>query len=264
MLTDEECRGCVEGLLNAARTGRPIPPLTLAFPALTVAEAYRIQRRWLDARLGEGARPVGYKIGLTSRAMQALFQATEPMYGRILDDGVLQDGARVRAGSFCKPRLEVELAFVLAADLEGPEVSIERVLEATERVVPAFEIVAQRTEASRSLADAIADNGAHGAIVLGRRGFGPREMDLACISAVLHRNGACAEAGVSSAVMDHPAAAVAWLARRLAVAGERLSKGQVILSGTLTRALEVSAGDCFRAEYEATAVALGAIEVSFD
>ncbi|HEY2591167.1 MAG TPA: hypothetical protein VGI35_06205 [Steroidobacteraceae bacterium] len=215
MLTDEECRRCAEGLLDAARTGTPITALGHTFPGLTIADAYRIQRWWLQARCAAGARAIGYKVGLTSAATQALFGAAEPI---------------------------------------------------TARIVPAFEIVAQRTEASRALADAIADNGAHGAIVLGSDGISPAEADIAAISATLFRSRERVESGIASSVMGHPAAAVAWLARALHAAGERLERSQIILTGTLTRAVEVVAGDVYRAEYVVSArepAALGALEVSF-
>lgn len=260
MLTENDCRRCADELLAAERARRPIAPPSRTYPGMTIEDAYRIQRCWQDARRAQGARLVGYKIGLTSRATQSLYQATEPMYGRILDDGVLCAGARVSAADFCKPRLEVELAFVLGADIEASQATLEHVLAATERVFPAFEIVAQRTEAPRPLVDAIADNAAFGAIVIASRGVGPREIDLRSVAAVLHRNGAPVESGVSSAVMDHPAAAVTWLAKALRAGGERLESGQVILTGTLTRAVEVSPGDLFAADYGA----LGAIDVSFE
>lgn len=269
MLTDEECRRCVESLLDAARTGTPIAPLGQVFGGLTIEDAYRIQRRWLEARCAAGARAVGYKIGLTSTATQALFGATEPMFGRILAQGVLPNGSRVRAAAFSRPRLEVELAFILGADLAGSAVTREQVLRATERIVPAFEIVAQRTEGTRVLADAIADNGAHGAIVLGMQGIGPGDADLAAISATLFRNRERLDRGSASSVMGHPASAVAWLARALDAAGEHLERGQIILTGTLTRAVEAAPGDAFRAEYVVPAVethdgrALDALEVSF-
>lgn len=261
MPTEDDCRRCAESLLGAERTRQPAALPSRIFPGMTVEDAYRIQRLWLDARLAAGARVAGYKVGLTSVATQRAWQAAEPMYGWILDDAVVQDGARLRAGALHKPRLEVELAFVLGAGLDGPDVSIERVLAATERVVPAFEIIAHRTEAPRPLVDAIADNAAFAAIVLGHGGIGSRETDLASITATLERNGARLESGVSSSVMDHhPAAAISWLAKALHAAEKRLERGQVILTGTLTRAVEVAAGDAFRADYGA----LGRVNVSFD
>jgi len=266
MLTDEECRSCAERLLEAAYTGTPAAALGQSFPGLTIEDAYRIQRCWLEARCAAGARAVGYKVGLTSVATQALFDATEPMYGRILAQGVLASGSRLRAAAFSRPRIEVELAFVLGTDLAGSNVSLEQVLDATERIVPAFEIVGQRTTASRSLSDAIADNGAHGAIVLGSGGLAPRDADIASIAATLYRNREQVASGVASLVMGHPAAAVAWLARALDAAGAHLERGEIILTGTLTGAVEVMPGDAFRAEYAVASresEALGALEVVF-
>lgn len=266
MLTDEECRGCAQELLEAARTGTPIRPLTEKFPGLAIADAYRIQRLWLEARCAAGARAVGYKVGLTSTATQALFGAAEPMYGRILAQGVLASGSRLRAAAFPRPRLEVELAFILGGDVSGSGVTREHVLAATERIVPAFEIVAQRTTASRVLGDAIADNGAHGAVVLGSSGIGPADADIAGITTTFYRNRERIDSGAASSVLGHPAEAVVWLARALHQAGERLESGQIILTGTLTRAIEIIPGNVYRAEYDvpgAEANALGALEVTF-
>ena len=266
MLTDEECRRCAEELLDAARTGRPINPLAETFPGLTIADAYRIQRLWLEARCAAGARAVGYKVGLTSQATQALFGAVEPMYGRILAQGVLASGSRLRAAAFPRPRLEVELAFILGADISGSAVTPEQVLAATERIVPAFEIVAQRTAASRLLADAIADNGAHGAVVLGSRGVAPGDADIAAITATFYRNRERIDSGAAASVLGHPAEAVAWLANTLDQSGEHLESGQIILTGTLTRAVEVIPGNLYRAEYHvpgARSDVFDALEVSF-
>ena len=266
MLTDDECRRCAEELLDAGRTGTPIAPLIETFPGLTIAEAYRIQHLWVEARCAQGARAVGYKVGLTSAATQALFGAAEPMYGRILAPGVLASGSRLCAAAFPRPRLEVELAFILGADVSGADVTREQVIAATERVVPAFEIVAQRTGASRVLGDAIADNGAHGAIVLGTSGIAPHKADLAAITATLYRNRDPIDSGTASSVLGHPAEAVGWLAKALSVAGERLESGQIILTGTLTRAVDVIPGNVYRAEYNvpgAEGDQLEALEVSF-
>jgi len=266
MLTDEECRRCAEELLDAARTGRPINPLAETFPGLTIADAYRIQRLWLEARCAAGARAVGYKVGLTSQATQALFGAVEPMYGRILAQGVLASGSRLRAAAFPRPRLEVELAFILGADIRGRGVTREQVLAATEQIMPAFEIVAQRTAASRVLGDAIADNGAHGAVVLGDHGMAGGAADLAAITGTLFRNRERIDSGAASAVLGHPAEAVVWLANALNESGEHLERGQIILTGTLTRAVDILPGNSYRAEYSlpgAESDVLGALEVSF-
>ncbi len=158
---------------------------------------------------------VGHKIGLTSRAMQMASKMTEPDYGRILDDAMYNDGAQIRADAFLKPRLEVELAFIMGEDLEGPGTRIYDVMRATEFVVPALEIIDYRTEVPRAIVDTIADNAAFGAIVVGGRTIRPMDVDIRWVGATLSKNGIIEESGVSAAVMGHPAAGIAWLVNKL-------------------------------------------------
>ena len=153
MLTDEERRRAAEDILRAERERKAIPQLSRTFPTMGIEDAYRVQDYWAEARIAQGARMVGHKIGLTSRAMQMASKMTEPDYGRILDDALCNDGARIRADGFLKPRLEVELAFIMGEDLEGPGARIYDVMRATEFVVPALEIIDYRTEVPRAIAN---------------------------------------------------------------------------------------------------------------
>jgi 2-oxo-hept-3-ene-1,7-dioate hydratase len=260
MLSEEQCRRCAERLASAERERRAVEPPSRAHPGMTIEDAYAVQAQWTRARMSGGARLAGYKVGLTSRAMQGAFNASEPIFGRILDDAILESGARVPASRFLRPRIEVELAFVLGEALAGPHADAERVLHATERIVPALELVASRTEMPRSLTDTIADNAAFGAAILGAQGIGPRAADLASIGATLFCRGAPRESGTSAAVLGHPAAAVAWLANALHAAGSGLARGQIVLTGSFTRQIDVGAGDVIRADYGP----LGSIDVSFD
>jgi 2-oxo-hept-3-ene-1,7-dioate hydratase len=132
---------------------------------------------------------VGHKIGLTSRAMQMASKMTEPDYGRILSDSLFNDGAQIPAGRFMKPRLEVELAFIMGEDLSGPDARIYDVMRATQMIVPAVEIIDYRTEVPRSITDTIADNAAFGAIVVGGRTVRPFDVDVRWIGATLSKNG---------------------------------------------------------------------------
>lgn len=134
---------------------------------MTLDDAYDVQRRWAKARLAAGAKIIGRKIGLTSRAMQQASKMTEPDYGVMLDDALFADGVRIPAGRFIKPRLEVELAFVMGQDLIGAGCQVHDVLRATKFVQPAVEVIDDRTEVPRQIVDTIADNAAFGAIVLG-------------------------------------------------------------------------------------------------
>jgi 2-oxo-hept-3-ene-1,7-dioate hydratase len=259
MLTEEERRRCAEDLLRAERERKVIPQLSRTFPNMELEDAYRVQDLWAAGRIANGARVVGHKIGLTSRAMQMASKMTEPDYGRILDDALYNDGARIRADSFLKPRLEVELAFVMGEDLRGPGARIYDVLRATEFVVPALEIIDYRTEVPRAIVDTIADNAAFGAIVIGGRTVRPMDVDIRWVGATLSKNGVIEESGVSAAIMGHPAAGIAWLVNKLSAVDAKLEKGQIVLAGSFTRPVDIAAGDVIHADYGP----LGAIGVAF-
>jgi 2-oxo-hept-3-ene-1,7-dioate hydratase len=259
MLTEEERRRGAQDLLRAERERKPIPQLSKTFAGIEIEDAYRIQDLWAEARIAAGARVVGHKIGLTSRAMQLASKMTEPDYGRILDDAQYNDGARIPADRFIKPRLEVELAFIMGQDLAGPGVRIYDVLRATELVVPALEVIDYRTEVPRAITDTIADNAAFGAIVVGGRPIRPFDVDIRWVGATLSQNGVIEESGVSAAIMGHPAAGVAWLANKLHAVDAKLEKGQIVLAGSFTRPVDIKAGDVIQADYGA----LGAIGISF-
>ncbi|MFT2214764.1 2-oxo-hept-4-ene-1,7-dioate hydratase [Rhizobium giardinii] len=259
MLTDEERRSAAQALLGAEESRVPIPQLSKTYPQIEIEDAYRIQDLWAEGRIAKGARVAGHKIGLTSRAMQMASKMTEPDYGRILDDALFNDGAQIRADLFIKPRLEVELAFIMGEDLEGPNTRTYDVMRATEFIVPALEIIDYRTEVPRAITDTIADNAAFGAIVVGGRVIRPMDVDIRWIGATLSKNGIIEESGVSAAVMGHPAAGIAWLVNKLHAVGGKLEKGQIVLAGSFTRPVDIAAGDVIQADYGP----LGALGVSF-
>lgn len=122
MLTEAQRQEAAESLLKAETTRIVIPQLSKTYPEMQIDDAYDVQRRWAETRIARGARVVGRKIGLTSRAMQIASKMTEPDYGVILDDAIFKDGAQIAAGTFIKPRLETELAFIMGEDLQGPGV----------------------------------------------------------------------------------------------------------------------------------------------
>ena len=200
MLTEIERQQAADAILKAESERVPCPQLSKTWPGMEIEDAYRVQDLWAEARIAKGARAVGHKIGLTSRAMQMASKMTEPDYGRILDDALFNDGAQIRTDLFIKPRLEVELAFVMGADLEGPGCRVHDVMRATEFVVPALEIIDYRTEVPRAIVDTIADNAAFGAIVLGGRTVRPFDVDIRWIGATLSQNGIIEESGVSAAI----------------------------------------------------------------
>ena len=253
--------------LDAAERGRSqIGQFSLAHPVMTIADGYAIQRAWVDAKIAGGRKLIGRKIGLTSRAMQRSSNVEEPDYGALLDDMLFESGTDIPVDRFIEPRVEVELAFILKSPLEGPDCTLFDVLDATQWVTPALEIIDARIERidratgiTRKVFDTIADNAANAGIVLGGRPVKPDAVDLRWVSALMYRNGVIEESGVAAAVLNHPANGVAWLANKLAPHGQRLEAGEIVLGGSFTAPIPARAGDSFHVDYGP----LGAISVRF-
>lgn len=256
MLSPEQIQEAARQLHEAERGRQQIRPTSVTFPGMDVADAYAVQDAWVNLKLGEGRRIRGRKIGLTSRAMQDAMKINEPDFGTLLDDMFFDDGAEIEAAQFLDPRIEVELAFVLSERLEGDQVSLFDVLNATDYVVPALEIIAARsfrvdpeTGRARTVVDTISDNAANAGIIIGGRPIKPMDEDLRWVGALLYRNGIIEETGVAAGVLNHPANGIVWLARKFADHGVVLEPGQVILAGSFTRPVTVSAGDTIHADY---------------
>lgn len=251
-LSEDAVRGLADELAAATSSGGTIPLISERHPEMTVEDAYAVQRIWAQRRLEAGGRIAGRKIGLTSKAMQDATGITEPDYGVIFEDQVVRSGDELPWDRWSNVRIEVELAFELGRDLSGPDCSREDVLEATTAVIPALEILDSHIQLTgRTIVDTISDNAALGAMVLSETRVEPDAFDLRWAGAMLSRNGAVEESGVSGAVLGDPALGVAWLANRLAPHGERLKAGEVILSGSFTRPLWVERGDDIRCAYRA-------------
>ena len=210
----------------------------------------------LQQQVQAGAQVIGHKIGLTSKAMQASSQISEPDYGALLDDMFFHDGGDIPTDRFIVPRIEVELAFVLAKPLRGPNCTLFDVYNATDYVIPALELIDARchnidpqTQRPRKVFDTISDNAANAGVILGGRPIKPDELDLRWISALLYRNGVIEETGVAAGVLNHPANGVAWLANKLAPYDVQLEAGQIILGGSFTRPVPARKGDTFHVDY---------------
>ncbi|MBE7942322.1 MULTISPECIES: 2-oxo-hept-4-ene-1,7-dioate hydratase [Ramlibacter] len=255
MLDPERIHALAAELDQSERSRVQVEHFSKRFPGMTVEDGYAISREWVRLKIASGRRVVGHKIGLTSRAMQQSSQIDEPDYGTLLDDMLFSPGD-IPTQRFIAPRVEVELAFVLRHRLEGPQVSVEDVLAATEYVTPAIEIIDARieqfdrhTRAMRRVQDTISDNAANAGIVLGGRRVNPREVDLPWCGAILRQNGHVEETGLAAGVQGHPAVGVAWLAMKLFPWGERLEAGEIVLAGSFTRPVPAKAGDRFDADY---------------
>ena len=247
-------------------TGIQLEHFSKRHPSMRIEDSYAIQRAWMDIKRAQGRTVVGHKIGLTSRAMQLASQITEPDFGTLLDDMVLRDGSEIEAKRFIVPRLEVEFAFILAKPLQGPGVTLFDVLNATDYVVPALELIDARieqfdraTNKPRKVLDTIADNAANGAIIMGGRPMRVDAVDWRWAGALLFKNGVIEESGLGAAVLNHPGNGVVWLANKLAAHDEGLAAGEIVLGGSFTRPVGCAAGDTFHADYGS----LGSISVKF-
>ncbi|KEF34696.1 2-oxo-hepta-3-ene-1,7-dioate hydratase [Deinococcus sp. RL] len=256
MIPQEALSGLAAELEGAEATGVQLLPFSERFPAMTIADAYAVQRAWVAQKVAGGRRILGHKIGLTSRAMQMASQITEPDYGALLDDMFFEPNGDIPLSRFVAPKVEVELAFLLKADLHGPGVTVFDVLRATEYVTPAAEIidariqrVSRETGRPRRVTDTISDNAANAGVVVGGRAMRPDDLDLRWAAALCLRNGVVEETGVAAGVLGHPATGIAWLANRLAPHGEGLKAGELVLAGSFTRPVDIASGDVFTFDY---------------
>ena len=259
MVSQTDRQKAAEMLLQAERERKPIQQLSTLWPDLDFDDAYAVQGLVQGQKIRNGRRLIGHKVGLTSKAMQRSSQITEPDYGHLLDDMLLNDGARVPHANYCAPRVEVELAFVLDKPLRGPGILLTDVLRATEYVVPALEIVDARVQNPRKIFDTIADNGAAAGIVIGGRPVGPMEVDLRWVGGIMYVNGDIEETGLAAGVLGHPAMGVAWLANKLSEHGVALEAGHLILAGSFTRVVWAKKGDTVHGDFGR----LGGVAVQF-
>jgi 2-oxo-hept-3-ene-1,7-dioate hydratase len=266
MLSTDIVRLLARRLYQARKDRIQVRHFSLEHPGMTIEDGYAIQSEWVRMEIADGRSVKGRKIGLTSRAMQQASQITEPDYAPLMDDMFFATGSDLPFDRFIAPRVEVELAFVLRAPLQGPGVTIFDVLRATDYVTPALEIIDARieqfdrdTRAPRKVFDTIADFAANAGIVVGGLPVKPDAVDLRWVGALLYKNAVIEETGVAAAVLNHPAAGVAWLANKIAPHGEALRSGDVVLGGSFTRPTSIARGDVLHADYGR----LGSISMRF-
>lgn len=245
-------------LIAAARDRIATTPLTDEYPDLDVPTAYTIQDAVVEARRDAGSVIVGAKLGLTSAAKQKQMNVSEPLYGWLSDDMVIDTGEQLVCERFIQPRCEPEVAFLLGEDLEGPDVSAARVIAATDLVFPAVDVLDSRFAGySFKLPDVVADNSSCAGYVLGGQGLDPTGFDMRLTGCVFEKNGELIATAAGAAVLGHPASSVAWLVRKLAERGQGLAAGHVVLSGSMTEAIPVSPGDVVTARFDR----LGTVEI---
>jgi 2-keto-4-pentenoate hydratase len=261
MLSVETRDELAADLAQAERSRVPIAPLTDGNPTINVVDAYEIQLLNIRQRVAEGARVVGHKVGLSSKAMQQMMGVDEPDYGHLLDEMEVFEDKPVKAARYLYPRVEVEVGFILAEDLPGADCTEDDVLAATAAFVPSIELIDTRiTDWKIKLCDTIADNASSAGFVLGAARVTPTDVDIKGIDAVLTRNDEVVAEGRSDAVLGNPVTAVAWLARKVESFGVRLRKGDIVLPGSCTRAIDARPGDHFVAKFDG----LGSVQLTFD
>lgn len=264
--SDADLRRAAEDLLRAEATGRQIGLLSLRHPGLDMHGAYDIQKALIEAKIAAGREVIGWKIGLTSRAMQNALKIDTPDSGVLLDDMVFANGSTVPPGRFIEPRIEAEIAFVMQAPMSGEDVTRDDLLAATSHVAAALEILDTRilrrdpeTGVARKLVDTISDNAANAGIVLDDKRHGPASIDMRWVGAIVSRDGEVEETGLGAGVLNDPVESVLWLARRMARYGQRIEAGQVILSGSFIRPIECPPGTRIHADFGP----FGTIEIGF-
>jgi 2-oxo-hept-3-ene-1,7-dioate hydratase len=255
-LSQDQIRSAAARLDQAEKTRKQIRQLSLEYPDITIEDSYAIQKAWVGMKVAQGRVVRGHKIGLTSKAMQSALNIDEPDSGILLDDMFYADGGLVPTDRFIATRIEAELAFVMKQRLSGPNCTLFDVLNATDFVVPALEILDTRvervdaaTKSTRKIYDTIADNAANAGIVMGGRPIRPMDADLRWIGALCYRNGQLEETGLAAGVLNHPAHSVAWLANKIVPSGLALEAGQVVLAGSFIRPIETRKGDTIQADY---------------
>ena len=266
-MTPAEHASAAADLLHAEVTRTQINLLSRRHPDMDMADAYAIQNAIYQAKLAAGRHVIGWKIGLTSRAMQSALNIDIPDSGILFDDMAFDHRATVPKGRYIQPRIEAEIAFVMKSPLDGAQITRDDVLAATDYVAPSLEILDTRIERvdretgqTRNVFDTISDNAANAGIVLGPQRHNVRDVDLRWVGAVASRNGQVEETGLGAGVLNDPVQSVVWLARRMATYGQRIEPGHVILSGSFIRPIECPPGTMITADFGA----FGLVEIAFD
>jgi 2-oxo-hept-3-ene-1,7-dioate hydratase len=259
MLSDADRKKAADILLEAEKNHKQAVQLSTTWPNITIDDAYAISTEVAHRKIAAGAKLIGHKVGLTSKAMQRSSQIDEPDYGHLLDYMMIPDGSKIAHATYCRPRVEIELAFILGKQLKGPGIGLPEVLRATEYVVPAIEIVDARLQDPRKIFDTVADNGAAAGIVIGGRPVGPMDVDLRWVGAAMYRNSEIEETGLAAGVLGHPAMGIAWLANKVGPFGTVLEPGHIMLSGSFIRPVWANLGDTLHADFGP----LGAVAVQF-
>jgi 2-oxo-3-hexenedioate decarboxylase len=236
-----------EHLENCELNAQDTLKITDDHPDMDWDDAYAIQDEIRRRKMARGTRIVGLKAGLTSYAKMKQMGVETPCFGFVTDYGCIPEGGEVKVSELIHPKVEPEIAFVLKKALRGPGCHIGAVLAATDFVLPGIEVIDSRYRDFKfDLKSVIADNTSSARFVVGGRALPVSRVDLRTVGVVMEKNGEVVSLGAGAAVLGHPAAAIAMLANHLGARGQEIPAGALILSGGITEAVAVKAGDNVR------------------
>ncbi|MCL2735681.1 MAG: 2-keto-4-pentenoate hydratase [Propionibacteriaceae bacterium] len=237
-------------LADAYVTKQAVPPPIQSHPELTIDDAYEIQMCQIRERLVEGNLVRGYKVGITSVAMQKMVGVDQPDFGHLMRDMFHLEHMPIPAADYLQPRVEPEIAFVMGKELSGPGVNVAEAIRAVDFVLPSLELIDSRVENWKiGIVDTISDNASSGGVILGSKPTKLDGVDLTTVGCNLTVDSQLVATGAGSAVLGSPINALVWLCNTLGARGISFKPGDVILPGSITVAKDVRAGSVARAEF---------------
>ena len=257
MIKESDIKRMADNLFDAEKKRKQIGLISSNFPEMTLKDAYAIQEKLIENKLSSGLIKKGWKIGLTSKAMQRALNIETPDSGVLFDNMFFENGSTIPQNRFIQPRIEAEIAFIMKEKISGKKITKSDIIDATDYVCPALEILDTRIKRSdpttgqtRKIFDTIADNAANAGIILGNQNQNIEDCDLRRVGCILKKNNEVEETGLGAGILDDPVTAVLWLIRRLADFNGYLDKGDVVLSGSFIRPVETSIGDQVIADFD--------------
>ena len=249
-----------EHLENAELQVRDVTMITADYPKMDWDDAYAIQDEIKRRKEGRGNKTVGLKAGLTSFAKMKQMGVNEPCFGFVSADMARPDGGEIRMSELIHPKVEAEICIVTKAPLRGPGCHVGSVMAAIDFVLPAVEVIDSRYRDFKfDLKSVIADNTSAARFVIGGRSRAVEDLDLRTLGVVLEKNGRIVSMAAGAAVLGHPAAAVAMMANHLGQRGQEIPAGSFIMTGGVTEAIAVAAGDNINVRFQD----LGSVSMRF-
>ncbi len=260
-MTPQHILSAADALYRARADRVPIAPVSTSFGVLSAADAYAVASLNVQRERDAGARTVGLKVGLTSKAVQQQLGVSQPDFGVLLDNMAYLNGDTIPTGRLMQPKVEAEVAFVVGRELSTARPSWGEFLASLAYALPALEIVDSAiADWKITFADTVADNASSGLFVLGDQPIAVGGVSLRDIGMQLSKNGGVASIGAGAACLGHPLRAAYWLACTMAGRGETLAAGSIVLSGALGPMVPVAPGDLVQADLGA----LGSVSCKFE